>query len=187
MKFTMDNHADGLKAAGRLLDEYCRSWTLLLQYDEQELPAVTTQQSQLKTLELEQVLPALALFKRHLMERGEATELFGLLRGNGLHSALGSIEQTFDGQALYPSVANRAAHLLYFIIKNHPFTDGNKRNGAFLFIWYLHLNADRLARPVKELVNDNTLVALSLLVAQSEPKQKDTVIGLIENCLLLAD
>lgn len=82
-------------------------------------------------------------------------------------------------------MASRAAHLLYFVIKNHPLADGNKRTGAFLFLWYLCLNQHLLARPVDQLINDNTLVALALLVAESLPEQKDLMVRLIEHFVLL--
>ncbi|WP_162200537.1 Fic family protein, partial [Aggregatibacter actinomycetemcomitans] len=81
--------------------------------------------------------------------------------------------------------ASRAANLLYFIIKNHPLTDGNKRTGSFLFLWYLRLNQHLLAKPVEQLINDNTLVALALLVAESLPEQKELMIKLIEHFILL--
>jgi len=93
------------------------------------------------------------------------------------------IEQGFGDELLYPNVASRAAHLLYFVIKNHPLADGNKRTGAFLFLWYLRLNQHLLAKPVENLINQNTLVALALLVAESLPAQKDLMIHLIEHFL----
>ncbi|MCX4186529.1 Fic family protein [Methylophaga sp. OBS4] len=75
--------------------------------------------------------------------------------------------------------------MLYFVIKNHPLADGNKRSGSFLFLWYLSLNQHLLAKPVEQLINDNTLVALALLVAESLPKQKELMIRLIEHFILL--
>lgn len=109
--------------------------------------------------------------------------LFGQLRGEGL--ALATIEQGFGESLFYPNVASRAAHLLYFVIKNHPLADGNKRSGSFLFLWYLRLNQHFLAKPVEALINDNTLVALALLVAESKPDQKELMIRLIEHFVLL--
>src|SRR5699024_2662723 len=100
-------------------------------------------------------------------------------------SALATIEQGFGGELFYPNVASRAAHLLYFIIKNHPLADGNKRSGAFLFLWYLHRNAHLLAKPADQLINDNTLVTVALLVAQSDPSHKDLMINLVQNLIIL--
>jgi len=87
--------------------------------------------------------------------------------------------QTFGGKYLYPSIEEQAAHLLYFIIKNHPFTDGNKRIGAFLFIWFLDKNKHRFKKSGELKINDNALVALALLVAQSNPAEKELMIKLI--------
>src|SRR5690554_1146587 len=94
-------------------------------------------------------------------------------------------EQGFADELFYPNVASRAAHLLYFVIKNHPLADGNKRTGSFLFLWYLRVNQHLLAKPVEQLINDNTLVALALLVAESLPDQKELMIRLVEHFIML--
>ena len=169
----------------KVVSDYARSWTLLQRFDEQSLKDVIDKQTIMRSLELEAVLSAINELKRELTRKGEATELFGQIRGEGLHSAIATIEQTFGGEPLYPNVASRAAHLLYFVIKNHALVDGNKRTGSFLFLWYLRLNEGLLARPVDALINDNTLVALALLVAESLPKQKEIIIRLVENFILL--
>lgn len=174
-------------AVVNVIAQYARSWSLLQGYDEQSLVDVTQKQDAMLPLELESVLAAIAELKQNLMDKGEATELFGQLRGNGLASSLSTIEQGFGGEWFYPNVASRAAHLLYFIIKNHPLADGNKRTGSFLFLWYLQQNQHLLAKPVNELVNDNTLVALALLVAESLPEQKELMIRLVEHFILLKD
>ena len=82
-------------------------------------------------------------------------------------------------------MASRTAHLLYFVIKNHPLADGNKRVGSFLFLCYLHRNQPLLAKPVAQLINENTLVALALLVAESAPAQKELMIKLVEHFIEL--
>tara|TARA_B100000902_G_scaffold249557_1_gene236140 strand:- start:485 stop:1018 length:534 start_codon:yes stop_codon:yes gene_type:complete len=169
----------------QIITDYTRSWTLLLGYDDQTLESVTQPQAGMQALVWEEVMVAIDAFKQHLMAWGEASDLFARLRGDGLASALASIEQGFGEDLFYPNVASRAAHLLYFVIKNHPLTDGNKRTGAFLFVWYLRINQHLLARPLEQQINDNTLVALALLTAQSQPDQKDTVIRLIENLIVL--
>lgn len=169
-----------------LITAFSRSWTLLLGYDDQTLQSPSENQKGMAALGLEEVLEALAAFKQYLMDKQEASELFGRLRGDGLASALATIEQGFGDELFYPNVATRAAHLLYFVIKNHPLTDGNKRTGAFLFLWYLHRNQHLLARPAEQLINDNALVAVSLLVAESQPDQKEMVIRLLENFILMA-
>ncbi|MFW8565093.1 type II toxin-antitoxin system death-on-curing family toxin [Orrella sp. 11846] len=168
-----------------LIHDYARSWHLLQAYDENALLSQTAKQESMHAISLDQALESIEQLKEILIEKGEASELFGQLRGNGLESALATIEQGFGGESFYPNVASRAAHLLYFIIKNHPLADGNKRSGAFLFLLYLHLNAHLLARPVHELINDNTLVTVALLVAQSDPAQKDLIVNLVQNLIVL--
>ncbi|MGO1771223.1 MULTISPECIES: RhuM family protein [unclassified Halomonas] len=175
------------EAVARVISDYARSWSLLQGYDEQQLAEVGIKQPDMQPLGLDEALKAIGELKQTLMAKGEATELFGQLRGNGLASALATIEQGFGDELFYPNVATRAAHLLYFVIKNHPLADGNKRCGSFLFLWYLRRNAALLARPVEQLINDNTLVALALLVAESLPDQKTLMIRLIEHFLLLRE
>ncbi|MDF1584379.1 MAG: virulence protein RhuM/Fic/DOC family protein [Methyloprofundus sp.] len=170
-----------------VIGDYARSWSLLQGYDEQSLHALATQQTHMQALDLNQVLDAIAQLKTVLISKGEATELFGQVRGDGLASAIATIEQGFGDELFYPNVASRAAHLLYFVIKNHPLADGNKRSGSFLFLWFLRLNQHLLAKPVEQLVNDNTLVALALLVAESQPEQKNLMIRLIEHFILLKE
>jgi prophage maintenance system killer protein len=170
-----------------VIADYARSWSLLQGYDEQSLGALPYRQTDMQALHLPDVLAAITELKTALMAKGEATELFGQVRGEGLASAIATIEQGFGDEWFYPHVASRAAHLLYFVIKNHPLADGNKRSGSFLFLWYLRLNQHLLAKPVERLINDNTLVALALLVAESKPEQKDLMIRLVEHFVLLKD
>ena len=177
-------NADGAAVLAVIAD-YARSWSLLQAYDEQSLSGQTGQQSGMRTLHLDEVLSAVAQLKAALIAKGEATALFGQLRGDGLASSIATIEQGFGDELFYPNVASRAAHLLYFVIKNHPLSDGNKRTGSFLFLWYLQLNQHLLAKPVAQLINDNTLVALALLVAESAPDQKALMVRLIEQFVLL--
>ena len=173
------------EAVLRVIADYARSWSLLQGYDEQSLTGQTGKQRDMRPLRLDAVLAAIAQLKAELIAKGEATELFGQVRGDGLASAIATIEQGFGDELFYPNIASRAAHLLYLVIKNHPLADGNKRTGSFLFLWYLRLNQHLLARPVEQLVNDNTLVALALLVAESKPDQKDLMVKLVEHFVLL--
>lgn len=113
------------------------------------------------------------------MVQKEATGLFGNEKDNSFEGTLQSVIQTFGGEYLYPSIEEQAAHLLYFIIKNHPFSDGNKRIGAFLFVWFLEKNKHRFKKSGELKINDNALVALALLVAQSDPSEKELMTQLI--------
>ncbi|TCO76727.1 Fic/DOC family protein [Chromatocurvus halotolerans] len=175
------------EAVASVISDYARSWSLLQGYDEQHLAEVGLKQPDMRVLSLEEASAGIAELKQTLIAKGEATELFGQVRGDGLASALATIEQGFGDELFYPNIASRAAHLLYFVIKNHPLADGNKRCGSFLFLWYLRRNQALLAKPVEQLINDNTLVALALLVAESLPDQKALMIRLIEHFILLKD
>ncbi len=120
--------------------------------------------------------------KADLMARQEATALFGNERDSNFVAILGNLDQTVFGEPAYPTVEAKAAHLLYFVIKNHPFSDGNKRIGSYLFVDFLARNG-RLLRHGEPVINDVGLAALALLVAESDPKAKDVMIRLIENML----
>lgn len=125
----------------------------------------------------------IAALKADLMAKGQASALFGNEREDGLAALLGNLDQTVFGEPAYPTLESRAAHLLYFVVKNHPFSDGNKRIGAFLFAGFLHRNGRLFGDDGAPLVNDVGLAALSLLVAQSRPDEKDVLIRLIMNML----
>lgn len=124
----------------------------------------------------------IARLKADLMAREEATTLFGNEREGGLAAVLGNLDQSVFGEPAYPTIESKAAHLLYFIIKNHPFSDGNKRIGSYLFVDFLARNG-RLLRDGEPVINDVGLAALALLVAESDPKAKEVMIRLIENML----
>lgn len=126
---------------------------------------------------------ALHTFKQQLIARGEATELFAREREDGFAALLGNLEQSIFGAPAYPTIESKAAHLLYFVVKNHPFADGNKRSGAFLFVDFLHRNRHLLRADGEPVINDTGLAALTLLVAESAPAQKDTLIRLIMHML----
>ena len=109
--------------------------------------------------------------------------LFGIERGGAFKGILGNIYQTFGQKELYRSIEEKAAHLLYFVIKDHPFTDGNKRIGAFLFIWFMDANGILYAPDGRKRLGDNALVALALLIAESRPAEKDVIIKVIVNLI----
>jgi prophage maintenance system killer protein len=180
LSHTLQNHQlvdDEGRAVLDVISNYAKSWTLLLQYDEQQLSVPGHSHKVEQALDHQQVQEAIGVLKTALMKKEEASDLFGLERNEQLQGILGSINQTFDGQELYPSVAEKAAHLLYFIIKDHPFSDGNKRIGSFLFVLFLKNNG-----ALKESgINENGLVALALLIAESDPQQKELMIRLILN------
>jgi prophage maintenance system killer protein len=130
---------------------------------------------------LERIKAEKAAQANELCERGEASELFARERSDGLAAILGNIEQTMFGEALYKTREECAAHLLYFVNKNHPFSDGNKRSGAFLFL--LYLQQEGMPLPLDE----KGLTALTLLIAESAPKAKDLMAKLVMNLLTIPD
>jgi len=161
-----------------LINNYASTWSVLLLYDEDRLiiPANTHKSS--ISLSYELALEVIAEFKSQLMGVGEATPLFGNERNDQLQSILSNLDQTMFGEELYKSVEEKAANLLYMVIKDHPFSDGNKRIGSFLFVLYIQLNK----LPLK--IDNLGLTSLALLIAESDPKQKDLLIRLIINFLV---
>jgi prophage maintenance system killer protein len=176
------------RAVLQVIEDYSRTWHLLLAYDENRLESgVGDPREPAAHLS---VLDARALvnhLRQNLSARGEATHLFGREREDQLDGILAAIEQTFGGVALYRSAQARAAHLLYFLIKDHPFIDGNKRIGTLLFLEYLRRNG--LLKLSNGLLRfpDNAMVAIALLVAASDPAQKELMVRLIVNLLGSAD
>jgi prophage maintenance system killer protein len=169
------------KSAIKIVTEYAKSWRLLLAYDEEQLSIPKSAITEHKELSYKNALNAVSTLKQSLISKNEASSLFGNEIAHGLQGILGNIEQTFDGGPLYPSIEEKAAHLLYFIIKDHPFTDGNKRIGSLLFLCYLNLQEIELS------LNENGIVALALLVAESNPNQKDLIVKLITNLIINTD
>ena len=185
---SQNGNADGLqlheaKGMLQIITNYTRSFILLNQYDSNSLAANNLNENITYEIEYQEAFEAITELKRQLMVAQEASELFGNPKDDGFESILGSIVQTFGGQYLYPSIEEQAAHLLYFIIKNHPFSDGNKRIGAFMFVWFLEKNKHRFKNNGELKINDNALVALALLVAQSNPAEKDLMVKLIINLI----
>lgn len=166
-----------------ILSGYTRSFVLLNQYDSHSLPAEAFDPNITYEIAYPEAKAAIAELKKQLIAQKEATELFGNEKDDSFSGILGSIVQTFGGQYLYPSIEEQAAHLLYFVIKNHPFSDGNKRTGAFLFVWFLEKNKHSLKASGELKINDNALTALALLVAQSAPAEKELMIQLICNLI----
>ncbi len=177
---TLSNQAlvdDTGQAVLDLIAGYADTWRLLLEYDEDRLPEPPGTGPSSGVLDHDRAVSAIAEFRRELMAREQASPLFGSPRGDALAGILGNIEQTMFGEPLYRSREEKAAHLLYFVVKDHPFTDGNKRIGSLLFLLYLKQEA------IEHGLNPQALTALTLLVAESAPAGKDLMIRLIVNLL----
>jgi prophage maintenance system killer protein len=184
---TLTAHAlvtDEGQAVLQVVQQYTRAWRLLLEYDEKRLAERPRQPvSPGAPLTFDEARVAVAALHDDLRARGEAGALFGQERGDALAGILGAVEQTFGGTPLYPSAQARAAHLLYFVIKDHPFGDGNKRIGSLLFLDYLRRHGLLLRADGRPRLADNAVVALALLIAESEAGQKDLMIRLVLNLL----
>lgn len=165
-----------------IVSRYTETFLWLQRYDEGLLEEPTGQSGGHLARPAD-AMTALNDLKRDLMSRGEATDLFAHPRDDGLDGIFGNLDQTAFGEPAYPTVESKAAHLLYFVVKNHPFLDGNKRSGAFLFVDFLHRNGHLLDARGNPVINDTGLAALTLLVAESDPKQKDVLIRLIMHML----
>ena len=176
---TLKNHSLVKHPGDYVLDiiqNYAKTWHILLEYDEGRLSSSPAIQPVRNLLEHRIASNAISALKSALKKKNEASELFGIEKQNQLQGILHAVEQTFDQQPLYKTYAERSAHLLYFLIKDHPFVDGNKRIGCLIFTLYLKNCGMKLLEP-------NALIAISLLIAESKPKQKEILIRLLENLL----
>jgi prophage antirepressor-like protein len=165
----------GSEAVLDLVQLFADTWFSLDAYDKESLSPKTASKKKV-TITAVALQKGIAELKGVLIKDGSATDNFAQERNKqALEGIIGNVMQTFGGQALYPTVEGKAAHLLYFIIKNHPFLDGNKRSGAFAFVWFL----EKAKVLDKERLTPTALTALTLLIAESDPKEKDKVIGLV--------
>jgi prophage maintenance system killer protein len=166
----------------KLLNEYANALTILNKYDKKSL-AIAGKETPSFILIYEHAHNSINDIRLRLREKGEATELFGQEQSHKFKSIIGALYQTFDSKDLYRSIEEKAANLLYLTIKDHPFSDGNKRIASLLFIYYLEKNGYLNKVNGERKINDNAIVALSLLVASSDPREKDMMIKIITNLL----
>ncbi len=166
-----------------LIGHYSKSFELLNKYDTEELSMEGLNEDVIYTINYDDVKRAIEELKQSLIKKGEASKIFGNEKDKSFAGILGSISQTVFGQLAYPTVEEQAAQLLYSIIKGHAFSDGNKRIGSFVFVWFLEQNNYHLNQEGKRKIDDNTLVALALAVAQSLPDQRELIIKLIINLI----
>ena len=164
-----------------LISDYTNSIYLLTKYDEGKLTVGKVNQH----IGFELSFEAAISFIESIIQnyRGRLTEFFGQTNGDKLKSVIGTIDQTFGGKYLYKSVEEKAANLLYLVIKDHPFIDGNKRIGSMLFVYYLSQNKMLVNKVGQKKINDRALVALALLIATSEPREKDILVKLVINLI----
>ncbi len=165
-----------------LLADYSKTLSLLDQYDKSNLKEIKGKESGF-VVGYELCLDIVAEIKKELSLKREASDIFGIEVNHKFESLIKNLYQTFDGKELYKSIEGKAANLLYLAIKDHPFTDGNKRIASFLFIYFLDKNNYLCKENGEKKMNDNALTALALLVAESNPKEKDQIVALITQLL----
>lgn len=158
-----------------LIKGFAETWLSLDAYDKDNLKIDNVTKEQI-TLSAKDLKAGIASLKAELIKKNEATEIFAKERSkDALEGIIGNVMQSFGGADLYESLEEKAAHLFYFVVKNHPFTDGNKRSGAFSFVWFLQ----KFSLIDVKKIDPQTLTALTLLIAESDPKDKDKMVGLV--------
>ena len=170
----------GSEAQGllKVLNDFTAALDILDKYDHQTLKIKKSKSKEVFRINYKEAVKAI----EGLKNKFGGSALFGNEKDKSFKGSLNGIYQTFDGKDLYPSVEEKAAHLLYFVVKNHSFTDGNKRIAAFLFVWFLERN-NLLYHQGKKVIDDNALVALTLMIAESNPNDMNMMIKVIANLI----
>jgi len=161
-----------------LINKFSKTFKLLYLYDESSIPKPKGNKT-IKKLSLHQVLNEIEDLKYYLISKNQASELFGMQKDKSFEGILEHIFQTFDEIELLPTTEEKAANLLYYIVKDHPFIDGNKRIGAYIFVSFLDKN-----NLLNENINFATLTSLTLLIAKSNPNEKELIVNLICNLII---
>jgi prophage maintenance system killer protein/prophage antirepressor-like protein len=170
---------DELKDTFKILTDYVYALDVLDRYDHQQLENEVSGHKGDFKIDYDSALDAID----DLRVKFGGSKLFGNEKDQSFKSSLYTIYQTFDGEELYPSVEEKAANLLYFVVKNHSFSDGNKRIAAFLFVWFLDKNKMLYREDGTKRIADNALVALTLLIAESDPKEKEMMVKVVINLI----
>lgn len=174
-----DLSADEAGGVLEVITRYTPSFKALQEFDEGHISFTKGRKKSIKTLSLDDCTDIIATLKKNV----KGGDLFGKPRGNAFASSLGTITQSYQKSDLYPTIAEKAANLLYLVIKDHPFYDGNKRIGALLFVVFLTINDYHLTKNGETKISDRALTALALLIAESAPSEKGLLVALI--CKLL--
>lgn len=162
-----------------ILEKYSHALTVLDDYDHQRLRVTGTHAAAQPRITYAEAMGQIGLWR----ERERLGELFGNEKDDSFKSSLETIYQTFDGKELYPSIEEKAANLLYFIVKNHSFTDGNKRIAAAIFVWFLERQSFLYDAEGEKRIADNALVAFTLLIAESKPDEREIMVKVIINLI----
>ena len=168
-----------------LLSSYKKALTILKQYDDENLRRQKKRKAKfvLKTKDCRQIVKELKKRLADKKDKSGAGSLFGQEYAGKFEGIIKGLYQTYAGKEVYASLEEKAAHLLYFAVKDHPFADGNKRIAAFLFVYFLDRNNYSRAENGEMKISENALVALVLLLARSNPKEKETMIALVTNLI----
>ncbi|MFI0428380.1 RhuM family protein [Mariniflexile sp. HMF6888] len=162
-----------------ILDDYTKALDILDDYDHQRLKKEVSTNEVIFKINYNEAISAIEMLR---LKFG-ASSLFGNEKDASFRSSIAVIDQTFDGNELYPSIEEKAANLLYLVVKNHSFSDGNKRIAAWLFVWYLDKNQFLYKTNASKKITNTTLVALTLMIAESNPKEKELIINIIINLI----
>ncbi len=174
-----DLTSDEAQGLFSVLSDYSHALNILDDYDYQRLNAEENGVKATYIITYTEACEAID----HLREKFGGTPLFGKQKDNSFESSISTVNQTFGGKELYSTLEEKAAHLLYFVTKNHSFVDGNKRIAAWLFIWYLKNNNALYSNTGNKRIADNALVALTLMIAQSDPEEMETMIKVVVNLI----
>ncbi len=174
-----DITSDQAKALLRIVTDYSHALDILDDYDHQRVRPVKGTRGEAREISYDEAISIVL----QLRKKFGGSDLFGREKDSSLRSSLAAVMQSFDGKDLYHSLEEKAAHLLYFLTKNHSFVDGNKRIAASLFLWFLEKNGILHRPDGSRRLADSTLVAITLLVAESDPVQKDILVKIISNLI----
>jgi len=162
-----------------VVTDYSYALDLLDDYDHQRIPEAPVHKGQVNAVSYEEAQRIVG----RLREKFGASALFGQEKDESLHSSLNAVMQTFDGKDVYPGLEEKGAHLLYFLVKNHSFVDGNKRIAAALFLWFMEKNGLLYSPDGTKWIGDTALVAITLMIAESAPREKGSVIRIVMNLI----
>jgi prophage maintenance system killer protein len=163
----------------KVVTDYSYALDILDKYDHQQLTVEGTTDQQLFTATYEEAMQAI----KDLKDKFGGSSLFGNEKDDSFKGSIGTIYQSFGGVEFYPTIEEKAANLLYFVVKNHSFSDGNKRIAAYLFVWFLEKNNILYREDGSKRIADNALVALTLMIAESKPDEKDMMVRVVVNLI----
>ncbi|MGO1242776.1 MAG: RhuM family protein [Sphingobacterium sp.] len=163
----------------KVVTDYSYALDILDRYDHQQLTLEGTSDQQLFTATYEEAMQAI----KDLKDKFGGSPLFGNEKDSSFKGSIGTIYQSFSGVEFYPTIEEKAANLLYFVVKNHSFSDGNKRIAAYLFVWFLEKNKILYREDGSKRIADNALVALTLMIAESKPNEKDMMVKVVVNLI----